>query len=371
MKLTLLLFAAWSCGASDVVRQYLQTNDARYVTFKSVVDLLDARKARILVETRVSVDCPVDGCSSLILGAWSKHNRAQFHVVDVDAGRVQRARTLLSISTVVHASPVVYLQAFAGEIDLLHLTSAAHPNNHVIGQIHVYTMLMAAYDKLHKESIVLVEGFDQPYHGVARLAVEYLVENKWQAVHTSQHVLLVYIGNALTAPTVRPTPMRKSLREPRVQGLAQYVTCPLPYQWVKAKDGDMPRHAFRATGDQGDPQSPYSCYVGRLFTLGTVVHGCIVPQKAHFEFPHSTAAHTSNVYEALAVHPSHRVEWVPARLGQAPKNAIRSGSQFIGRIMYYGMWIVGKIEPACRCIYVVLQGREQFFHEYDVLTLVL
>jgi hypothetical protein len=145
--------------------------------------------------------------------------------------------------------------------------------------------------------------------------------------------------------------------------------CHEPYRFERGTHGDLPAHAVKVSMDRGDPFSPSSCYIGRTTFRNATVHGCIHPQLGYLSFPYGTREYHTDKYEALVIEGDVRLEWVGGHSGQVPKHAVYSDGQYIGRVMHYGMWTVGKIEPACHCIYIARDGREVVYGEYQVLTI--
>ena len=69
------------------------------------------------------------------------------------------------------------------------------------------------------------------------------------------------------------------------------------------------------------------------------------------------------------------LEWIPAQNGYVPDDAINGGWDscsneplFIGRVYSNGAFVVGKVQPSHKCIFIPHGSKERSFKEYEVLV---
>ena len=102
-------------------------------TLREVLRLLEARGAKVLVETGVArmglEKAKGDGASTIVFGLWASQNDAHLYSVDIDpeatakAGQALSANGLEQYVTLVTSDSVAYLDEFTDAVDFLYLDS--------------------------------------------------------------------------------------------------------------------------------------------------------------------------------------------------------------------------------------------------------
>lgn len=85
-----------------------------------------------------------------------------------------------------------FLSRFDRPIDFLYLDSwdfdFADP---APSQQHHLREIIAAYPRLHAQSMVLIDDCNLPHGGKGRLVIQYLAERGWRVLHSEYQTLLV------------------------------------------------------------------------------------------------------------------------------------------------------------------------------------
>ncbi|MBA3815915.1 MAG: hypothetical protein H0X29_05245 [Parachlamydiaceae bacterium] len=174
--------------------------DRRYSSFLLVLDLLKHRQAKVLVETGTARDGDKnfsgDGGSTIIFGDWASQNNALLFTVDISSQAIENAR----ISTIKFTDSIIFccsdsisfLKDFNQSIDFLYLDSFDYDfNNPLPSQQHHLYEIMAAYPKLHADSIVMVDDCDLPHGGKGKFIIEFLLEKGWTIIYEGYQTILV------------------------------------------------------------------------------------------------------------------------------------------------------------------------------------
>ncbi len=167
--------------------------------------LMEERKASVLVETGAArygmLHTKSDGASTIVFGLWAKHHNAQLYSVDIDKEAIakgQQAVDQMSISENVKlniSDSISYLDTFQENIDFLYLDSYDYNNKDIsiqkASQEHHLKEIKAAENKLHDQSIVLIDDCRLPGGGKGKLAIEYLTHSGWKIDMNKYQVLLI------------------------------------------------------------------------------------------------------------------------------------------------------------------------------------
>lgn len=200
LSLASLAQAASVSGNSQYLKNRLASNDRRYESYIKVLDLLNERNAKLLVETGTSrggdSNFIGDGGSTIIFGHWASLNDAYLFTVDIDQGALANAdwaaRNYSNSIEFVCSDSIKYLSEFSQQIDFLYLDSFDFDfYNPTPSQNHHLFEIEAAYDKLHDNSIVMIDDCDLPYGGKGKLVIEFLLERGWKIVYEAYQVILV------------------------------------------------------------------------------------------------------------------------------------------------------------------------------------
>ncbi len=173
-------------------------------TLREVLRLLDARGAKVLVETGVArmglEKSKGDGASTIVFGLWSRQNDAHLYSVDIDpeatakAGEAVAAMELADHVTLVTSDSVAYLAEFTDAVDFLYLDSYDyHKTDTAIqeaSQAHHLKEIEAIEGCLHDGTVILIDDCDMPNGGKGKLVIERLTANGWQ-VHMSEYQVIL------------------------------------------------------------------------------------------------------------------------------------------------------------------------------------
>lgn len=157
-------------AARDEEKYYIygriENENKRYVTFLGALEILKDRNAKILHETGTARDgvrnFTYDGGSTIIFADWAYHNDAILYSVDINPGAVESAKEATqqysTNSHVICEDSIKFLKEFNQPIDFLYLDSYDFDfNNPNPSQEHHLRELVAAYPKLHQQSIVMID----------------------------------------------------------------------------------------------------------------------------------------------------------------------------------------------------------------------
>jgi predicted O-methyltransferase YrrM len=163
----------------------------KYVTFKAALNLLLQNGGKIIVETGTQrmIDDP-GGCSTLLFGAFCERYKRQLITVDYDSEHIETSKVATAkykdYVTYVLMDSVAFLSAFDKPIDLLYLDSLDCPEppaDATAAQTQNLKELKAAYHRLHKGSILLIDDNDFENGGKSRLSKKFLLETaEWQCL---------------------------------------------------------------------------------------------------------------------------------------------------------------------------------------------
>lgn len=187
--------------STDYFKGKFPPNDHRAPTFRKCFELLEARNAKILVETGTARDgaknCGGDGCSTVLFAEWARDHGAALYSVDICPKAIKESkRAVTSINPHVHFATqdsVGFLRDFHQRIDFLYLDSYDFDsNNPTPSQKHHLHEIQAALPYLHKDSVIMIDDCALPHGGKGKLVIEYLTSLGWQVLMASYQAILVY-----------------------------------------------------------------------------------------------------------------------------------------------------------------------------------
>lgn len=210
LLLSLILTSTFSlvsdvCLSQEIENSHYLENrlgefDKRYQSFVMIMDILQERNAKLLVETGTSRDGASnfagDGGSTIIFADWATDNDAYLYTVDIDpraiANSQQAAAAYAHNVDFVVSDSIKYLSEFAYPIDFLYLDSYDFNLwDPTPSQTHHLREIEAAYDKLHENSVVMIDDCDLPYGGKGKLVIDYLRKRNWKIIYSGYQVILV------------------------------------------------------------------------------------------------------------------------------------------------------------------------------------
>jgi hypothetical protein len=174
----------------------------KYPTFKAALNLFLQNNGQIIVETGTQrlKDDP-GGSSTTLFGAFCKKYGTKLFTVDVDPANMKVSKDCTKafkdfISYVLMDS-VKFLKEFPQKIDLLYLDSLdcpLPPSDATEAQTHNLNELKAAYPKLHKGSIILIDDNVFSNGGKTRLSKQFLLKSQeWYCILDDGQTLWVKV----------------------------------------------------------------------------------------------------------------------------------------------------------------------------------
>ncbi len=205
MKLCIILiflFFSALCGedVSNYFEGRLDVHNGRYPTMTYAMKLSEERHVQTIVETGTArcgdTNFDGDGGFTIIFGHWAFDHQVQMFSVDISESHIAIAKKastpyLENLHFILQDS-VEFLANFEGTIDFLYLDSYDYDeNNPGPPQLHCLSEIMAASDKLHDESIVMIDDCNIPGGGKGKLAIEWLLERGWKKLTNRHQVILI------------------------------------------------------------------------------------------------------------------------------------------------------------------------------------
>ena len=177
----------------------------RRITFAKTLQLLKQRNSKLLVETGTSRNglnaTKSDGAATMVFGKWAQQNGAKLHSVDISEASVNGSQAEvnnqgLSNTVTIHLSDsITFLKNFKDPIDFLYLDSYDYSKTdkdiQIKSQEHHLKEFKVIEDKLHKNSIVLIDDCKLPGGGKGKTVVEYMLKNNWEILINAYQILLV------------------------------------------------------------------------------------------------------------------------------------------------------------------------------------
>ncbi len=176
----------------------------RRITFQKVLDLLDKTQAKVIVETGTSRSglqgAKGDGAATIVFGKWAKENDAFMHSVDISEDSVKGSQTEVDTQNlgnhvrVYLSDSLIFLKEFDQQVDFLYLDSYDYSKDlevQVKSQEHHLKEFKAIEDRLHENTIVLIDDCRLPNGGKGKTTIEYMLKNDWKIALDAYQVLLV------------------------------------------------------------------------------------------------------------------------------------------------------------------------------------
>ncbi len=186
--------------ARVVLQNRIYPDDKRFVTMNYVLQLMNQRKVRTIVETGTArngeCNCRGDGCSSPIWGQWANRNKALVYSVDIDPQAINCSSAACTSYSkrmkFAMSDSVEFLENFNKPIDFLYLDSYDFDSaNPTPSQEHHLKEIIAAYPHLHKKSIIMIDDCDLPHGGKGMLAIQYLLDKGWKIGLSGYQVVMI------------------------------------------------------------------------------------------------------------------------------------------------------------------------------------
>ncbi|MCJ7631374.1 class I SAM-dependent methyltransferase [Candidatus Bathyarchaeota archaeon] len=163
----------------------------KYFTLKAALNMFLQNDGQLIVETGTQrvIDDP-GGSSTLLFGAFCERYKKRLITVDNDPTHMETSKQATQqykdYITYALTDSVTFLQGFNEPIDLLYLDSLDcpfPPASATEAQMHNLNELKAAYNKLHKGSILLIDDNNLENGGKTRLSKKFLLETgEWQCI---------------------------------------------------------------------------------------------------------------------------------------------------------------------------------------------
>ena len=177
----------------------------RQKTFKKTLKLLQERQAKTLVETGTAryglENTKSDGASTIVFGSWADKNDAQLFSIDYDIEAISMAKKEILRLDLKHsvefanAESVAFLSNFQQKVDFLYLDSYDYDRKNKqeqqLSQKHHLDEFRAIQNRLHDESVVLIDDCRLPGGGKGKLVIDLMRERGWKIHTRSYQVLLV------------------------------------------------------------------------------------------------------------------------------------------------------------------------------------
>lgn len=205
LLIMLLTFTSWveiednQLSSSHYLDNRLETRDKRYATMLRALRLMKSRNVKIIVETGTARDgvqnFQGDGGSTIIFGDWASKHHALFYSVDISPKAVKNAQETTRAYgydvQVICEDSIKFLNEFNQPIDFLYLDSYDYDfKNPTPSQDHHLKEIIAAYPKLHENSVVMIDDCDLPNGGKGLLVINYLLKRGWKIDMKGYQVIL-------------------------------------------------------------------------------------------------------------------------------------------------------------------------------------
>ena len=197
-------FISWKNWFDEKYR-FRMGEGVRYFTTKIALNLFHFRKGTNIVETgtiRMLDDMAGGGYSTLIYGDYAQHYDKKFWTVDIlpEAIELSKKETegFNKNTNFVISDSVEFLKNFPEKIDLLYLDSMDCPEydepespSLMASQEHQLNEIKAAWDKLDKNSVILLDDNNFSNGGKCKLSTQFLIDNGWTPLMADKQVLFI------------------------------------------------------------------------------------------------------------------------------------------------------------------------------------
>ena len=189
-------------ASNTLVTERIPLHNHRFSSFYELTQLLIQRNFKIFVETGTIQSgpewCVQDGCSTVILAKIAQIIGANLYSVDTNPAACIKSREVCEPFSdsvqVIEGNSISFLNTFNdGLIDLLYLDSLDFDeNNPGYSQEHYKNEVIAAYDKLHRNSIVMIDDCKLKDGGKCKLVREFLLSKGWTLYFSSYQEIFIY-----------------------------------------------------------------------------------------------------------------------------------------------------------------------------------
>ncbi|CAG9320602.1 unnamed protein product [Blepharisma stoltei] len=180
--------------------------DKRYNSYAEALKLMADRNSFTLIELGTAREgegsCGGDGCSTPIFAHFSFLTGRHFTSIDISEKNCERAREAIRLyadnAQVIKSDSVEYLKEYKRPIDFLYLDSVDYDfRNPRVSQEQNLKEIKAAYENLHKYSIILMDDCTLPGGGKCKLAANFLLENGWEKLVDSYQIIFIHSTSIL------------------------------------------------------------------------------------------------------------------------------------------------------------------------------
>ena len=195
------LIASMQCiDPAVIVDGLIPKDNPRHQTVVKALGLMEERGHKIIVETGTArggvYGCGGDGCSTVMFSRWAQLHPEMFvFSVDIDqhnCAAAQEAVRSFNRTRVFHDDSLHFLASFPTQIDFLYLDSFDYDSGRQWeSQEHHLKEIVAAYNKLHEHSVVMVDECDLPGGGKCLLVERFLKDLGWKVVLRGYQVIMV------------------------------------------------------------------------------------------------------------------------------------------------------------------------------------
>ena len=177
----------------------------RRITFAKTLKLLEQRKAKMIIETGTSREglknTKGDGGSTIVFGKWAKENNAKMHSVDISEDSIKGSQSEINNQdlddtiTLHKNDSLEFLKTFEHPVDFLYLDSYDYSRKdkaiQIKSQEHHLKEFKLIENKLHDDSIVLIDDCGLPGGGKGKTVAEYMLKKDWKVIIDAYQILLV------------------------------------------------------------------------------------------------------------------------------------------------------------------------------------
>jgi predicted O-methyltransferase YrrM len=168
----------------------------RETNFKIIEDYIKNNNVKNILETGTIRGHPTefsyiagDGLSTLIFTHFAKKYNFNFYSIDISVYNIEQSKQVLKQFNLqdyvkyINSDSAKFLSEFNEEIDILYLDSYDFKENEEINsQNHQLKEIIAAHDKLKKNSLVFLDDCGQRDDGKCKLSSEFLLKNNYNLI---------------------------------------------------------------------------------------------------------------------------------------------------------------------------------------------
>ncbi|XP_044017852.1 natterin-3-like [Aphidius gifuensis] len=144
---------------------------------------------------------------------------------------------------------------------------------------------------------------------------------------------------------------------------------PAGYKWVKYSGRRNVEPEMIVIGHDLDGSA---LVIGRAYHHGEILPAKVKPQHGVAYVSYDGVEHTKYDFEIMF---PTRFDWVSARDGHVPSEAVKGGQAsngetlYVGRTIHCGVPCVGKVHPSHGSLFIPYGGKEVRYREYEVLVM--